>query len=119
MARAPLGNAASAAAAIRSASASVFASGFSHSTCLPACRAAIAIGACTLPGAAMSISWTSSRAMSARQSVSVAAQPSRAAADSAAARSRPQMAASRGRSGRSNTRSTVRQAWEWARPMNA
>jgi len=79
----------------------------------------MAIGACVSPGAEMSMSWTSSRAISARQSVSTAAQPSRCAAVRAAASSRPQMAASRGRSGRSKARLTVCQASEWALPMNA
>jgi hypothetical protein len=65
------------------------------------------------------MSWTSSRAISARQSVSTAAQPSRPAAAAAAAESRPQMAASRGRSGTSKTRLTVCQASEWALPMKA
>ena len=53
------------------------------------------------------------------QSVSVAGQPSRAAAAASASGSRPQMAAIRGRHGRSKKLATLRQAWEWARPMKA
>jgi hypothetical protein len=41
------------------------------------------------------------------------------AAAATAAWSRPQMAAIRGRSGSSKKLATLRQAWEWARPMNA
>ena len=44
--RTPRARAASAAATIASASATVLASGFSHRTCLPASNAAIAISAC-------------------------------------------------------------------------
>lgn len=62
---------------------------------------------------------TSSRSTSRFQSVSQAGQPSLAAAAATAAWSRPQMAAIRGRSGRSKKLATLRQAWEWARPMNA
>ncbi len=119
MARTPRAAARSAAAAIASASARVLASGFSHSTCLPASSAAMATSAWNSPGVQMSTSCTSSRLTRARQSVSVAAQPSRSAAARTAAAFRPHSAAMAGRSGRSNTCGTVRQAWEWAAPMNA
>ncbi len=62
---------------IASASARVLASGFSHSTCLPASSAAMATSAWLTPGVHTSTSCTSSRLIRACQSVSVAAQPSR------------------------------------------
>ena len=101
------------------ASATLLASGFSHRTCLPASRAAIEISAWLDPGVQTSTRSTSSRSTSRFQSVSVAGQPSRAAAAATASRSRPQMAAIRGRYGSSKKLATLRQAWEWARPMNA
>jgi hypothetical protein len=119
MARTPLAAARSAAAAMARASSTVLASGFSHRTCLPASRAAIEISAWLEPGVQTSTRSTSSRSTSRFQSVSQAAQPSRSAAAATRARSRPQMAARRGVNGRSKKRPTVRQAWEWARPMNA
>ncbi len=102
-----------------SASATVLARGFSQSTCLPAWRAAIAIGACVAPGVQMSTRSTSSRAINERQSVSTAAQPSRCAAASVAASSRPQIAAIRGSTATPGWWAMVRQACECARPMNA
>ena len=93
----------SAAAAIASASATVLASGFSQSTCLPASSAAIAISAWVSPGVQMSTRSMSSRSMT-RAPVGLASTPSRAApaasataAGVAAARAR----VSSGRSGRS------------------
>jgi hypothetical protein len=96
-----LGPAASAAATIRSASATELASGFSQSTCLPASSAAIAISAWVSPGVQMSTTWTSSRSITRRQSVSVSAQPSRPAAAAVATGSRPQSTFIAGASGRS------------------
>jgi hypothetical protein len=119
MARTPLAAALAAAAAMARASSTVLASGFSHSTCLPASRAAIEISAWLDPGVQTSTSSTSSRSTSRFQSVSQAAQPSRRAAATTAARSRPQMATMRGANGRSKKWPTVRQAWEWALPMKA
>ena len=72
-----------------SASASVLASGFSTRTCLPAARAARAISACRKPGAQISTTWMSSRAMTARQSVADSAQPYRCAASATPSGSRP------------------------------
>ena len=97
----------------------MLASGFSHSTCLPAASAAIAMSAWLEPGVQMSTSRTSSRATSAFQSVSTDSQPSLRAAASAASRLRPHRTVIRTSSGRSKTRPAVRQAWEWAAPMKA
>ena len=58
----------------------VFASGFSQSTCLPACSAAMAISAWLSPGVQMSTRSMSSRSTRRRQSVSFEAKPSRSAA---------------------------------------
>ena len=115
----PLAFAASAAAVIASASSTVLASGFSHRTCLPASRAAIAISAWLSPGVHTSISWMSSRPSSLRQSVSVSCQPSFVAAASTASALRPQSTFIAGSSGRSKKRGALRQACEWAAPMNA
>ena len=83
--------AASAAAAIASASATVLASGFSHSTCLPAASAAIAISAWVSPGVQMSTRSTSAALDQRRASRSrVSAQPSRPAASAVRSASRPQ-----------------------------
>ena len=101
------------------ASSTVFASGFSQSTCLPASSAAIAISACVSPGVQTSISPTSSRLSNAFQSVSTDRQPSFSAAAAAAAASRPHSTARSGVSGSSKNRPAVRQAWEWAAPMKA
>ena len=60
----------STAATIASPSAASMASGFSHSTHLPASAAAIAISLCRLFGTQMSIASMSSRAIRRRQSVS-------------------------------------------------
>ena len=119
MARMPRARARCAAAAMASASATVLAIGFSHSTCLPASSAAMEISACESPGVHTSMSCTSSRPSRARQPVSVAAKPYRCAAAAVAAGSRPHSTASTGRSGRPNTCGAVRQACEWAAPMNA
>jgi len=119
IARTPPAAARAAAAVMARASSTVLASGFSQRTCLPASRAAIEISAWLEPGVQTSTRSTSSRSISRFQSVSQAGQPSRPAAAATAAASRPQMAAIRGVSGRSKTWPTVRQAWEWARPMNA
>ena len=58
----------------------VLASGFSHSTCLPASRAAMAISAWVSPGVHTSTRSMSSRATRACHDVSVDSQPSRSAA---------------------------------------
>ena len=117
--RTPEARARSAAAAIASASATVLASGFSHSTCLPASRAAMAISAWVSPGVQTSTRSMSSRATSACQEVSVDSQPSRSAAAVTRAWSRPATAVIRSRSGRSKKRGALRQAWECAAPMKA
>ena len=119
MDRTPRLAARAAAAVIASASASVLASGFSHSTCLPASRAAMAISAWVSPGVQMSTSCTSSRSITACQSVSTCRQPYRRAAARVAAPSRPASTVIRGRSGTSNAWPTVAQAREWAAPMKA
>ena len=75
MERTPRDWARPAAAAMASASGTVLASGFSHSTCLPASSAATEISACESPGVHTSMSWTSSRFSRARQSVSTSANP--------------------------------------------
>ena len=79
----------------------------------------MATSACSSPGVHTSTRCTSSRLIRACQSVSAAAQPSRAAVVRTAAASRPHSTAMPGRSGRSNTCGAVRQACEWAAPMNA
>ena len=119
IARTPCFAASVAAADMASASATVFASGFSHMTCLPASSAATAISACVLPGVQMSMTSMSSRVRSARQSVSTDSQPKRFATAVAAASSRPQIARSRGVSGRSKNAGAVRHACECAAPMKA
>src|SRR3954454_15217050 len=119
MERTPCAAARSAAAAIVCASATVLASGFSHSTCLPAASAAMAISACVSPGVHTSTSCTSSDATTSRQSVDTLAQPYFAAAAFVLARSRPPSTASCGTIGRSKNRCAVRQAWECTAPMNA
>jgi hypothetical protein len=119
MLRTPAARARSAAATIARASATELARGFSHSTCLPASSAAMAISAWVSPGVQTSTSPTSSRLSSCFQSVSTDRQPSLRAAASTAAASRPHSTAMSGRSGRSKKRCAVRQAWEWAAPMKA
>jgi hypothetical protein len=119
MLRTPCAAAFSAAATIARASSTVFASGFSHSTCLPASSAAIAISAWVSPGEQTSTSATSSRVSRARQSVSTDRHPSFSAAAPAFAASRPQSTVRSGWSGRSKNRPAVRHAWECAAPMKA
>ena len=119
MARTPRAAARRAAAAIASASATVLASGFSHSTWRPASKAAMAISAWLSPGVHTSMSCTSSRRSRERQSVTASAQPWRAAAARTFAASRPHTAAMTGRSGRLKARGASRQARECAAPMNA
>ena len=111
----------SAAAAIASASATVLASGFSHSTCLPASSAAIAISAWVSPGVQMSTRSMSSRSTSAAP-VGLGLGPAEPVAAAAAVALGVAAADDRhasGRSGRSKKRGAVRQAWEWAAPMKA
>jgi hypothetical protein len=115
----PRARARRAAATIALASSTLLASGFSHSTCLPASSAATAISACVSPGVQMSTSCTSSRVSRFFQSVSTERQPSFAAAARAAVSSRPQSTAISGSSGRSKNRPAVRQACECAAPMKA
>lgn len=119
MDRTPRVAASAAAEAIASASATVLASGFSHSTCLPAASAASAISACVSPGVQMSTRSTSPDSIKRFHSVSTDAQPSFAAAASVAGLSRPQSTAIRGARGTSKARCTVRHACEWAAPMKA
>ncbi len=119
MERTPDSAAFSAAAAIASASATLLASGFSQRTCLPASSASIAISAWVSPGVQMSIRSMSGRLITACQSVSTDCQPNRAATSPAAFALRPQMAASSGVMGRSKKLGALRQACEWAAPMNA
>ena len=119
MANIPRVAASSAAAVISSASATVLASGFSHSTCLPACRAAVAISTCMSPGVQMSIRSMSGRSTSRRQSVSAELQPYCWAAARTATPLRPATAVSSGLSGRSKNLGAVLQACEWAAPMKA
>ena len=69
-----------AAATICSASATVFAKGFSQITCLPALSAAIAISACESPGVQISMMSISERVNNFFQSVSIPSQPRRSAA---------------------------------------
>ncbi len=107
----------SAAAFIASASATVFASGFSQSTCLPASSAAIAISACVSPGVTMSTTSMSSRAITSRQSVAVSAQPHLRAFAATPAASRPTTTVISGSRGRSKNRGATRQPWECAAPM--
>ncbi len=103
-----------------SASATVLASGFSHSTCLPAASAASAISAWLSPGVQMSTRSMSARSTSVRQSVSALAQPCRSAASRhgvgvRARRARPAPGSAAGR----RTGPAVRQACECAAPMKA
>ena len=101
------------------ASATVLASGFSQSTCLPASRAAMAISAWVSPGVQTSTRSTSSRAMSARQSVSTLRQSKRRATSEAASTFRPPIATRSGVSAGSKKLRALRQPCEWAAPMNA
>jgi len=119
MARTPRPAARRAAAAIASASATEFASGFSHRTCLPASKAAMAISACVSPGVQMSTMSTSSRSITRVQSVSTSSQPYLSAAAFARASLRPARTDIRSRTGRSKNRGAERHAWEWAAPMKA
>lgn len=109
--------AAAAAAAISSTCSARSTSDFSHSTCLPASRAAIAMSACVSPGVQTSTRSTSSRVSSAFQSVSTDRHPSLSAAAPAFAASRPHSTARSGATGRSKNRPAVRHAWECAAPM--
>ena len=102
-----------------SASATVLASGFSHSTCLPAASAAIAISAWVSPGVAMSTRSMSSRSIRSCHRVEEEAQPRRVAAAATPSASRPVMRRMSTSRGRSKNFPTERNAWEWARPMNA
>jgi hypothetical protein len=79
----------------------------------------MAISAWLSPGVQTSISWMSSRPSSLRQSVSVSFQPSLVAAAATASGLRPQSTFISGFSGRSKKRGALRQACEWAAPMNA
>ena len=106
-------------AAIASASATVFASGFSQSTCLPASSAAMAISrGCCRGCRCRRGRCRRGRAAGSSRSRST---PSRAVAAASATRpaSRPHSARIRGVSGRSKKWGAVRQAWEWAAPMKA
>jgi hypothetical protein len=100
-----------------SASSTVFASGFSQSTCLPASSAATATSTWVLPGEQMSTTSMSSRSIAARQSVSARSQPQRSADSCVRAWSRPTTDTMRGASGRSKNAGATRQACEWAAPM--
>ncbi len=103
-----------------SASATVLASGFSHRTCLPASRAAIAISAWVWPGVQTSTRSMSSRSTSARHDVSVLDHPScDAALRDLLGVDVPRAPSSAAAAGRSKKRGAVRQAWEWAAPMKA
>ena len=115
--RTPFSAARAAASAIASASATVLASGFSHSTCLPASRAAIAISAWVSPGVTMSTMSMSSRAITSRQSVADSRQPHFSAAAATAEASRPTTTSIDGWAGRSKKRGATRQPWECAAPM--
>jgi hypothetical protein len=117
MAFTPRAAARSAAAAIASASATVFASGFSHSTCLPASSAAIAISAWEEPGEQMSTTSMSGSSMTRLQSVSACSQPNFSRAASTRERSRPTIVRITGAAGRSKNRGATRQPCEWAAPM--
>ena len=117
--RTPFARARSAAATMARASATVLASGFSHSTCLPASSAAIAISAWVSPGVQMSTRSTSSRATSARQSVSTCCQSKRRATSEAASTFRPPIATRSGVSAGSKKLRALRQPCEWAVPMKA
>ena len=107
----------STAASIRSASFTLFASGFSHNTVLPAWAAAMAISVWLSPGVETSTTSMSGRVTTSRQSADVSSQPySRALA--ARSFSRPQITLRRGvRRGEQNA-PTCRHALEWALPMN-
>jgi hypothetical protein len=117
MANTPAAAAFAAAPAIASASATVLASGFSHSTCLPASSAATAISACDEPGVTMSTRSTSSRSTTARQSVAGSAQPNRSADAAVVPASRPATTAISIGRGRSKNRGAFRHACECAAPM--
>ena len=95
-------------------------SGFSHSTCLPACAAAIVGSPCRLFGPELSNSATRSSASSSRQSVTAVSKPYRCAASATAVRLRPAIAINRGRSGGGQVMyGSVLYAFECALPMNA
>ncbi|HEY8470030.1 MAG TPA: hypothetical protein VIL18_10330 [Longimicrobiales bacterium] len=104
---------------MRSALSTSLASGFSHSTCLPARAAAIAISACESPGVQMSTRSMSGRATTSRQSVAASSQPYVRAAASTFSRVRPAMTLSRGASRGAKNGVTCRHALLWALPMNA
>ena len=78
----------------------------------------MAISACIKPGAQMSTIWMSSRAITARQSVADSAQPYLAAASATRSGSRPTRTRC-SKAGTSKKLATLRQAFEWALPMNA
>src|SRR5690554_258805 len=118
MERTPAAWAVRAAATIVAASATVLASGFSHSTCLPASSAAMAISACESPGVTMSMTSMSSHSTTARQSVAVSPQPQRAAALAVRSASRPASTAIVGVRGRGYAAGACRQPTECAAPMN-
>jgi hypothetical protein len=115
----PRAAATSAASAIASASSTVLASGFSHSTCLPASSAAMAISACV---SARGAHVDEVDVVAGDQALPVrlgGRQPSLPAARSTASASRPHSAVSAGDSGRSKNRPAEAQACEWAAPMKA
>ena len=104
-------------AAIASASARVFASGFSHSTCLPASSAAIAISACASPGA-HDVDEVDVVALDDPPPVRRAsAQPEPLGGSADAVRVAARHHGHLDGRGRSKTRGAVRHAWEWAAPM--
>ena len=97
-----------AAAAMRSASSGVKASGFSQWTCFPASSAASAISQWSRFGVVMETSWTSGSSTTARQSSVALSKPHCAAWRSAAAAWRSQTRTRRGVNGVSNTAPTAR-----------
>src|SRR6478609_4161146 len=109
-----------AAAFMRSASATVLASGFSHRIALPASAAATAIGGCASPGVQMSTTSMSLRPSTSCQLVACSSKPRRAAASFTFASVRPTTTFSTGSNGASRkNRPTWRQAFECARPMKS
>ncbi|MCY1234130.1 hypothetical protein D9M72_467020 [compost metagenome] len=78
----------------------------------------MAISACIQPGAQISTTWMSSRSRTERQSVADSAQPYLAAAAATCPASRPTSTFC-SKAGTSKYEATLRQAVEWALPMNA
>ena len=102
---------------MRSAPATEFASGFSHSTCLPPSSEPIAMSTWLSPGVQMSTTWMSGSATASRQSVSTFGMPNASANACVCSRLRPITVVTR--AGVPKNFAACAQPAVWMRPMKA